>query len=169
MIEHIEYFKTTDGNEFKSAEEALTHELKTNKDVMKFKLVGYDKYDDEPYWEIPKDKNLKALAKDIWYEADYVYIENKDAFNFVAMLAYLTDDEIDAYYFNSNSFKGVGWYEIGTNHQLNYMKDIITSWYETMSKYSTCPPTEYNIILLDYYKKKITNLENMMKNLNRFI
>lgn len=115
------------------------------------------------------DKNLKALAKDIWYEADYVYIENKDAFNFVAMLAYLTDDEIDAYYFNSNSFKGVGWYEIGTNHQLNYMKDIITSWHETMSKYSTCPPTEYNIILLDHYKKKITNLEDMMKNLNRFI
>ena len=30
MIEHIEYFKTTDGKEFKSAEEALTHELEIN-------------------------------------------------------------------------------------------------------------------------------------------
>lgn len=172
MIEHIEYFKTTDEKEFESAEEALTHELKTNKDVMKFKLVGYDKYDDEPYWEILKDKSLKALAEDIWviwYESDYVYIENKDAFNFVANLVYLIPDKDKIRYSGLNSFEGVGWYEIG-NNMLIYMNGIISSWREDVTNYELCSSlTKDEMESFNFSKKRLAELEDIMKNLNKFI
>ncbi len=169
MIEHIEFFKTTDGKEFKKAEKAFMHELKTNKDVMNFKLVGYDRHEDEPYWEINKDKSLKALAEDIWYEADYIYIENKYAFNFVVNLAYLIDNEDKTRYSDLNSFEGVGWYEIG-NSLLNYMSYSITSWREDVTNYKSCSSlTKDEIESFNYSKKRLAELEDIMKNLNKFI
>lgn len=171
MIEHIEYFKTTDGMEFKNAEEAFTHELETNKDVMKFKLVGYDRHDDEPYWEIDREfGSLVALAENTWFETNYVYIENNDAFNFIVNLAYFTHDEIEPHCFNSNSFEGAGWYEICADYTMCYMKNTVTSWYETLARYyNDCPSTEDNIKSINECKEEIAELEDIMKNLNKFI
>ena len=173
MIEHIEYFKTTDGMEFKSVEEALTHELKTNKDAMNFNLVGYDRHDDEPYWEINKDfNNLIALAKDIWLETDYIFIGNKSAFAFISNIAHLLDNDEGKEDILEDTcktdYKGVGWYEkLGTVFTL--LQTSINNYVEDIDDIKSKPIANRDTDFLTYCENKLAELKSTVTNLNKFI
>lgn len=174
MIEHIDYYKTTDEMRFENAEEALTHELKTNNKVKDFKLVGYSALDEEHYWEIAKDfNNLVALAEDIWRETDYIYIGNADTFNFINNLANLLEDDEyktdvlkDTY---ETFYEGAGWYEysgtifIPLQVQIdNFIEDI--SYIKSKSTLTDDEKKQ-----LTYYQNKLDELNTIITNLNKFI
>lgn len=176
MIEHIEYFKTSDNKKFKcyDAEEALIHELKINDKVKDFKLVGYSALDEEHYWEIAKDfNNLVALAKDIWCETDYIYIGNADAFNFINNLAdLLEDDEYktdvlkDTY---ETIYEGAGWYEYSGTVFIPLQVQIDNFIEDISDIKSKSIITDDEKEQLTYYQNKLDELKTIMTNLNKFI
>lgn len=134
MLEHLEYFKTTDNKLFTYAKEALMHEVETNNRVMNFKIIGYDKHCDEhnnKIHELNKDfTNLVSLAEGIYHKTYYIYISNQDAYNFIINLAYLIqDDEYKTAILESHkdSFEGANWYEIHGRYEFKSLyKKLVT-------------------------------------------